>query len=373
MKPPARLLFADSDRHADPRYATGVFVPDPFLWVQVGRRRLALVSPLEFGRLQRALHPGTEVLNLADARRLLQCRDLSAAGQIAAVSRYLGVRRWTVGADFPLALARRVARRGVVLSPAKGPLFPERECKSAAEAKLVEQGVRLAEAGLVAALAILRQARIVRDELRWQGRALTSELLRGEIEAVICRRGGVALHTIVAGGPAGADPHEAGPGPLRPHQPIILDIFPQVAATGYYGDLTRTVVKGRAPDLVRRAFAAVRRARDLAIRRLKPGVTGKAIHQLVCRTLADAGFETDAKASPPHGFFHGTGHGLGLEIHEAPRLSLGGGPLRTGHVVTVEPGLYYREWGGVRLEDVVWLVPSGCRNLTRVPSVLELD
>ena len=367
-----RLLFGASETCADMYYATGLYVPDPIVWCEVGNERLVIVSPLEYGRFSAGVREMTRVLSYKQARQMFKLRNLRAANQIAGLTRFFGVRRWRTGADFPLGLARALERRGVRVAPVRGPLFPERECKREVEVRALEDGVRLAEAGLAAALTVIREARLNGVGLVWRGRPLTAEVVRGEIDATISRLGGLAAHTIVAAGRHGADPHDGGAGPIAPNEPIVIDIFPRVHRHGYFGDLTRTVVKGQASDVVRRAFAAVRAARDHAKTLIRPGVNGKDVHAAVVKSLTDAGFATDANAAPPHGFFHGTGHGLGLEIHEAPRLSQVASELKEGHVVTVEPGLYYPEWGGMRLEDVVVVTADGCRTLTRVPDELEI-
>ncbi len=373
MKQAARLIYADSEQCADMLYAVGLFIPDPFLWAEVGRQRYVVVSALEYGRVAAAVDKNTRVFSLAETKRLFHCRKLDPAAQIAGLSRFCGVREWTVPQDFPFGIARRLSRRRIRIRPEYDTFFPQREIKSAAEIERIREGVQLAEAGLRVGLDILRRSRIKGDRVVWNGKTLTAERLRGEIDAEISRLGGLAAHTIVAPGPQGADPHNTGTGPIRPHQPIVLDIFPRVAATGYFGDLTRTVVKGKAPAVVRRAYRAVKDARDRAIAKVKSRVDGGTVHRLAADTLQRHGFETDKAADPPYGFFHGTGHGLGLEIHEAPRLSAKGLRLRAGHVVTVEPGLYYPEWGGVRLEDVVVVRARGCDNLTTVPTTLEIS
>jgi Xaa-Pro aminopeptidase len=371
--PTGRLIYADSEHIADMLYATGLFVPDPFVWCQAGERQAVIASPLEYGRFAQHLGRRADVFSFLDAKRRLGCRNAKPASHITGLARHYGLKRWLVPRDFPVALADELRRRGLQVKPVDGPFFPERECKRPDEVEHLREGVRLAEHGLNAGLAIVRAARIRGDELRWRGKLLTAELLRGEIDAAITRLGGLAAHTIVASGPEGADPHNAGAGPLRPHLPLILDIFPRVTRTGYFGDLTRTVVKGRAPAVVKRAFTAVRRARDLAKTLIRPGVNGRTVHQKVKASLAESGFATDLNAQPPFGFFHGTGHGLGLEIHEAPRISTADFVLQAGHVVTVEPGLYYPAWGGIRLEDVVVVTAKGCETLTTVESYLEVE
>ena len=196
-------------------------------------------------------------------------------------------------------------------------------------------------------------------------------MCKGFINATIAGLGGMARHTIVAGGNQGCDPHEAGHGPLRAHQPIILDIFPRDCTTGYWGDITRTVVRGRASEPVKRMYVAVFKAQELAFQQLRAGVNGQEIHDAILRLFRENGFTTGRRNGRMQGFFHGTGHGLGLEIHEPPRVSAVDATLRAGHVVTVEPGLYYRGVGGVRLEDVAVIQPHGARNLTKFPKMLE--
>jgi Xaa-Pro aminopeptidase len=176
----------------------------------------------------------------------------------------------------------------------------------------------------------------------------------------------------VACGNQGCDPHESGHGPLRAYTTIIIDIFPRDMKTGYFGDITRTVVRGRASEAVKKLYAAVERAQEIAFQKLRAGVNGKDVHDAVHKSFTDAGYKTGRVRGRMQGFFHGTGHGLGLEVHERPRVSVVSEALRAGHVVTVEPGLYYRGVGAVRLEDVAVVGERRSRNLTRFPKVLEI-
>jgi len=168
-------------------------------------------------------------------------------------------------------------------------------------------------------------------------------------------------------------PHERGHGVLRAHEPIIIDVFPRSQKTGYFGDITRTVVKGRSSEAVRKLYHTVARGQDLGFARMESGVAGAEVHQAVKESFDREGYKTGKRNGRMQGFFHGTGHGLGLEIHEAPRVSAASNDtLRPGHVVTVEPGLYYSELGGVRLEDVACITNNGARNLTKFEKVLEV-
>jgi Xaa-Pro aminopeptidase len=203
---------------------------------------------------------------------------------------------------------------------------------------------------------------------------LTSEKLRAIINTAIIQSGGLASHTIVAGGKQGCDPHEQGHGVLRANEPIIIDVFPRSQKTGYFGDITRTVVKGRPSEGVRKLYHTVERGQEIAFERMKNKVPGREVHKQIQDFFQQEGYKTGRKHGRMQGFFHGTGHGLGLEIHESPRM----GPnstdvLHTGHVVTVEPGLYYPDLGGgVRLEDVALITTNGPRNLTKFEKVLEV-
>ncbi|HXF09558.1 MAG TPA: Xaa-Pro peptidase family protein, partial [Desulfuromonadaceae bacterium] len=189
----------------------------------------------------------------------------------------------------------------------------------------------------------------------------------------ILQAGGLAAHTIVAGGKQACDPHEGGYGPLRANELIILDIFPRSQKTGYFGDITRTVVRGRAGEAQRKLYATVWQGQKIAFNKMRAGTPTSDIHNAVHDYFVRQGYKTGRRNGRMEGFFHGTGHGLGLEIHEAPRVgSTSTGKLKAGQVVTVEPGLYYPEIGGVRLEDVALVTGNGPRNLTRFEKVLEI-
>ncbi len=366
----ARLLYGDSEHDADILYATGLFVPDAFPLILHRSRRIAILRDLEIDRARAA---GTldEVLSWSEASRGAGKGD--AGSVIAWALRRYGIRRVRVPERFPLGLARELRRRRIAVETVPDPFFPQRACKNEREIAHIRDAQRAAEAGLRAGLEILRRARIGGNGyLLLDGSRLTSERVRAEINAAVIRRGCIPAHTIVAGGNHGADPHESGHGPLRAHLPIVIDIFPRSDRTGYWGDLTRTVVRGRASERVRRAHALVRRAQLMAFDRIRPGVDGRSIHREIREMFTREGFPTGEHRGRMRGFFHGTGHGVGLEIHEIPRIGPKSARLREGNVVTVEPGLYEHGVGGVRLEDLVVVTRDGCRNLTRAALRLEI-
>jgi Xaa-Pro aminopeptidase len=273
--------------------------------------------------------------------------------------------------NFPLGLARELAANKIQLRLANGLFWPEREKKTAQEIKMMTQAVRITEAGLARATEVLKASKPgPGKKLRWSGKPLTSEILRAEIDSAILRAGGLATGTIVAGGDQACDPHERGHGPLYANSLIILDIFPRDAKTGYFGDLTRTVLRGRASEAQRKLWLTVKAGQEMALRKIRDGVDGMSIHKAIQDLFVQRGYPTEVRKGQHVGFFHGTGHGLGLEIHEYPRLQKV--RLKAGQSVTVEPGLYYPGLGGVRIEDDVIVTKTGCKILSRFPKVLEL-
>lgn len=300
-------------------------------------------------------------------------RKATPAAVIARALALLRVRRAEVPRSFPLGLAQDLTRRGLRLVVVPDPFWPQREIKRPDEVRAITIALRAAEAGLESGLAALVSCRIGRDGFLWRdGRRFTAEDLRAAVNTRIMALGCVPAHTICAPGDQAVDPHEEGHGPIRAHTPIVMDIFPRSERTGYFGDLTRTVVRGRASERLKEVYALVQAGVRLGHRRLGPGVEGRAIHKEIQDLFTARGFPTGLKDGRMQGFFHGTGHGLGLQIHEPPSISPRPSTMRAGHVVTVEPGLYYLGIGGVRIEDVALVTPRGSRNLTRVPKRLEL-
>ncbi len=376
MKSETLLMFADSESDANMLYATGLFVPDPFVYLDFGRRPTLVMSDLEVDRA-RAQAPDCDILSLSEIQQQLRANGVKfprSAEVIRELLRGKKIRHVTVPENFPLGLARDLEKLGVGVKPRAGTFFAEREIKSAAEVKKISAALMMAEVGMAEAMQVLRLSKIgAGRRLNYRNAPLTAERLRGVIDTAILHAGGLAANTIVAGGRQGCDPHERGFGPLRAHEPIIIDIFPHSQATGYFGDITRTVVRGRASEAVQKIYETVKHGQKIAFTKVRAGASTSAVHRAVQIYFEQQGFATGKHNGRMQGFFHGTGHGLGLEIHEAPRLGATSiGELKTGQVVTVEPGLYYPEIGGVRLEDVVLVTPTGNKNLTKFEKVLEL-
>jgi Xaa-Pro aminopeptidase len=370
------LIVADSEHDANMLYATGMFVPDAFIYLRVGGRGYVVMSDLEIDRAKKQA-VGCSVLSLSHYQKKLRDQGVKNPGfaeVLPLLLRERSVRGVLVPENFPFGLAQDLQRRGVRVKARPGQFFPERELKSAEEVKKISAALRVTELGMQAGLEVLRAAKIGKGgRLLYEGRPLTSERLRAAVDTAITAANGLASHTIIAGGKQACDPHETGHGPLRAHEPIIMDIFPRSQATGYFGDMTRTVVKGRASEGVRKLYDTVLRGQGLAFAKMRAGVPTREVHQTVQDFFVREGYQTGRHQGRMQGFFHGTGHGLGLEIHEPPRTgSTSTGNLKAGQVVTVEPGLYYPELGGVRIEDVALVTEGKPRNLTRFEKVLEI-
>lgn len=369
------LIVADSERDADMLYAVRLFVPDPFIYLRLGGKCHVVMNDLEIDRARaHARHCKVISWSRCASELRRQGQEVTTARVIQLLLRQKRVRRAVVPGNFPLALADDLRRLKITLQPKRSAFFPERERKTAEEVKKISAALMMAEVGLAEGMQALKNAKVGRNRrLIYRNNPLTSEKLRSVIDTAIIQAGGLPANTIVAGGAQAVDPHERGHGLLRAGEAIIIDVFPRSQKTGYFGDITRTFVKGRASEALRKLHDTVHRGQDLAFDLLRHNTATAHVHKTVQDFFTAAGYKTGNEKGRMQGFFHGTGHGVGMEIHEAPRLSPHSKEkLRSGHVVTVEPGLYYAGLGGVRLEDMALVTGNGPKNLTKFEKVLEL-
>ena len=365
-------MVAASDTSPGLRYVTPCGTHDPIVCMQWGRRRWLIVSTMEKNRALRA-DPAARVMT-PDMVQGKREKKRNVSGWALGLLRKLRVRSVTVAADFPIGVARELEQGGIRVGVARGGLFPRRAIKTARELRSIAEAQRAAVAGVKTAVVLLRAARIGRGGiLHHGGKPLTAEHVRRAIHRTLLDHDCFGTDTIVAGGAQGADPHCAGAGPLRAGQPIVLDIFPRSFTTGYWGDITRTVIKGATPSEWRRMLAGVRAAQAKALACLRPGARCGDVHAAAAAELERRGYKFRIIRGRPAGFIHGTGHGVGLEIHEAPYLGHGQAVrLKPGNVVTVEPGLYYPGRGGVRIEDLVVVTRRGWRCLATCPTLIRI-
>jgi Xaa-Pro aminopeptidase len=378
------LVIGTPEHDAAAYHLSGFLAPDPVICLRVAGKVYLAVSSMEYGRAKREARVD-EVLSFDELGFVQLARELQSGGRALAATA-AGLLEKLGAATSPVAVppslgvlyADELRARGLTVMP-DAKLFADlRRAKTEEEISYIERTQRAVESACARAVGILEEANVWEDgTLLYGGEVLTSERLRSEIDVELLRRGYGADGTITASGTQAADPHERGHGPLRAGESIILDIFPVDKASRYYADMTRTFVKGEPISELQRMYDTVLEGQDAALSMIRAGVNGRDVHKKVSDILHQAGYKTlvhDQKPGEPlqEGFIHGTGHGVGLEIHEAPRVSIADEELIPGDVVTVEPGLYNPEVGGVRIEDLVVVTENGCRNLTNFPKEFRL-
>src|SRR5207248_5497882 len=279
-----RLIVAASETDPDMLYATKFWAPDPFIFLERNGKRTLVLSDLEIDR-GRNQADADEFVMFSEIEREVQGKSKKAPPYEKVLAHFLrkrGVRSTIVPANFPLAYAQELAANKIRVRATNGLFWPEREAKSNKEIEMIGGALRITETGLRRAIEILKASKPgAGKKLKWSGKTLTSDILRGEIDSAILRAGGVPTNTIAAGGDQACDPHERGFGPLQANSLIILDIFPRDAKTGYWGDMTRTVVRGRASEQQRKLWEAVKAGQALALIRIKAGVDGMSIHKAI--------------------------------------------------------------------------------------------
>ncbi len=301
---PARLIVATSETDADMLYATKFWAPDPFIFLERNGRRTLVLSDLEIDR-GRKQADADEFVMFSELEREVQGKSKKAPPYEKVLAHFLrkrGVRSVAVPANFALGYAEELAANKIRVRATNGFFWPEREAKSEKEIEMLGQALRITEKGLKRGIEVLKASRPgAGKRLRWSGKTLTSEMLRAEIDSAILRAGGIPTGTIVAGGDQACDPHERGYGPLYADSLIILDVFPRDAKTGYFGDMTRTVLRGRASEAQRKLWETVKAGQALALKRVKAGVDGMTIHKAIQEFFAKRGYPTrvgDSRASP---------------------------------------------------------------------------
>jgi Xaa-Pro aminopeptidase len=377
------LLFGETYHHPNLLYKTGFLAPDPIIYLERDGKGVLYTNVMEFERARKESRVSEvhHFLELPSARQWATAPSQleGFAGTIKEILQGFGVDNVAVEPAFPAFLADRLREADVAVHPRADLFNTMRRRKRPDE---VEKIAQVQAAGLDGLRAAIRLIALSQPDpegvLRTDGEVLTSERLTAAIEGRLLELGCTTEDTIAAGGPASADPHAHGAGPIRAGQPIVLDIYPYSKANRYWGDLTRTVVKGSIPDDLRRMHAAVLRAQEEGLRLVRPGAKGADIHRAICVLFREAGYASlPAEFSQPASaarFIHGTGHGVGLEIHEPPLIGQSEGQvLEEGDVVTIEPGLYDPAIGGVRIEDLVVVTADGYRNLTPFPKDLRVE
>lgn len=374
------LIYGDTIRHGEMRHELPLGVPDPFLYAETGGERHVVVGSLEIARIAAVdgrvkLHP-LEEFGYDELVRSGIERGEGILQIMVRACESLGLGYASVPGDFPVELADRIRAAGIVLEPDRSEFESRRRVKTLAELAGIRRAQVAADAGMRAAAELLSRAEPSGDRVLLDGEPLTCERLKEAIRDTAARLGASAGDDlIVSHGAQTALGHEMGSGPIAPGEPVIIDVWPRDIESACYADMTRTFVVGEAPAELRRFHELTRESLARAFDAVRPGVEGQELHRLSCEPYEQAGVPTQRSKAPgqvlEEGFYHALGHGVGLEVHEAPPLGRAPGALIVGDVITLEPGCYRPGFGGVRLEDLVLVTEDGAELLTDFPYDLE--
>jgi Xaa-Pro aminopeptidase len=372
---PEVLIYGDTMRVPELRHEVPVPIPDAFLYAEAGGRRVAVLHSLEIPRV-RAEAPEVEIVPLEELgsdelfSQGLKGWEISLELAVRACEK-LGIESAIVPEGFPVGFADHLRAHGVELTVDRDLFDNRRRSKNATELRGIRNAQKACEAALDASRALLRRATPNGAGLEVDGEPLTCERLKRVIEDVFADHDVEGGEMIVSHGAQTAVGHDMGSGQIASNEPIVFDLFPRDKATGCYADMTRTYVVGEPTDEVKEWHRLVKEALDVSTAGVKPGVNGRKLYEQVCDIFQNAGYKTQLNKQPGEvlqdGFFHGLGHGVGLEVHELPGLSRVGHDLVPGDVVTVEPGLYRSGYGGLRLEDLVLVTDDGYEVITNYP------
>ena len=373
----AFLLVSESAHNADMYYATGFLAVDSFIYLNSKNDKL-LVSDMELGRAGKEsfIKDVLPTSKFGLMEKLRKHKDVDAAycEMLIEFLRSENIERTAVPFNFPVQLADCMRKEGIDVIPIKSPFREMREVKKGPEVAAIEKAQRAGEIALEEGINAIKGASIRQNKFWKDNEPLKTEDVRAIIEMSLLSHGCEAPDIIIACGPGSSDPHWQGEGELLADEPIVIDMVPRSKKERYYSDMTRTVMRGTPSDELKDMYSAVKDSQAAALRKIRAGMMGSDIHNIVCDVMEERGYETGRGRSGvfTEGFIHSTGHGVGLDIHEGPNLSENGKELKAGTVVTVEPGLYYKNTGGVRLEDVVVVTQTGCKNLTMFEKNLVL-
>ena len=358
--------YAASSKDANLYYLTSFLAEDPFLFLRNGEQSVLVTSSMEKARALKSSGVDRVLVREDFLKDSFETEvDRAVPNMIASVLRECDIKRLGVNADFPVSLADELRRTGYEITPLSGSIEHSRSIKTTRELKHMAHVQRASEKALAAAVTILTHSRVSGDALRYKGHVLTSEQLKSAIGQSLINDACAPLDVIASSGEDSALPHLTGSGPVKANSSIVFDVFPQSTTSRYHADMSRTVLRGAPPSALFDMYSAVKEAQNIALKMLRPEISGAEVHLAVVDYFEERGFQTDVNNG--RGFIHSTGHGLGLEVHELPFLNKRGGLLEKGNVVTIEPGLYYPNMGGVRLEDVAVITHNGNRNITQFP------
>ncbi len=359
----AFVMYASS-RDADMRYLTQFVTSDPFVYFKKANENgMIIISQMETGRASRESTAAVMTRTQAGLPDILKTEKDPWKATAKMIAGQVG-KKVMVPPNFPVALAHALEEFCAVAVD-NGTVASMRETKSRDEIKSMKHIQKITETAMGVAVSLIRHSTVKKGILHSDGKTLTSEMIKFSMHSLLLEHGCTAVDTIVSCGEETSVPHMTGTGPLHADEPIVIDLFPCDEKTGYFADMTRTVVKGEPTPEIRDMYTALREAKQLGIAQVKAGVSGATVYQSVVDFFKEHGYESDTR-----GFVHNLGHGVGLQIHEQPTVGPAGKALKAGSVITIEPGLYYPGIGGVRLEDIGEVTTKGFSNFTKFPEDL---
>ena len=374
-----RAIFA-STKDSDMHYAVKTPITSSFFYIELGRsskggfasdEKYALLDKVDFGIIPKKLRIKSVPLKpLAEEAKKMKFRTSDRNKLAYYIFKKYGLmgKEVEVPIYFPLDMADFLRRYGAKLVPTF-PFFPERAVKTKEEIGYIKESLAHTKLDFRIIENILRTSKIKGNKIYFKNKILTSEFLKQEAEKALIEKGMFdLLGMIISSGEQTAIPHHSGSGPIRPHQPIVCDIFPRHRQSGYFSDMTRTYVKGKPSLEIQKMYSTVLKSQIAAIKKIRAGLSAKEIYNTAADVILKNGYHVGDS-----GFVHGLGHGVGLDIHEKPSLKVNSEDiLEAGNIITIEPGLYYPNIGGVRIEDMFLVTKTGCKNLTNYPKKLVI-
>jgi Xaa-Pro aminopeptidase len=361
----AYVLYASS-RDADMRYLTHFTTSDPFVFFKKpGDPGVIIVSQMELGRASREASTAVITRTQAGLPDILKKEKDPYRATAKMIAGQAG-KKILVPPNFPIALANALSNYCTIMVDS-GTVQSMRAKKNKHEILLMKDVQKVTEKAMGRAISLIRSASVKKGILHIDKKPLTAEFVKFSMHSLLLQHGCNAVDTIVSCGEDTSIPHITGSGPLRSDEPIVIDLFPVNEISGYYADMTRTVVRGEPAIEILEMYNTLREAKKIGISLVKKGASGADIHLAVVDFFKDHGYESNTR-----GFVHNLGHGVGLQVHELPTVGPAGKAFATGNVITIEPGLYYPDIGGVRLEDIGVVTAKGFENFTAFPEDLVI-
>lgn len=361
-------LMTGNIHNSDIYYVTRFLVSDEFAYLQTAKgEEILFISEMERGRAEIesrvSIIKTTQDFGYMEKIREKKDAYIAYAACISELLLAEGAKKISVPCDFPTFYSEFLKNSGFSILPIKSPFKKMRSLKKQEEIEAIRYAQMAGEKAMETAIKAITEAEDREGILYREEQVLTGAKINLIIDHTLLDFGCEAEELIVSCGKDTANCHGSTDGPLRANSPIILDIFPRSKKKRYFADMTRTVIYGEPSEELKEMYKAVCAAQEKALEMVKPGVSAADIHNVVCDVFERRGYDTYRNGSKV-GFIHSTGHGVGLDVHEFPGIGENGILLETGNVITIEPGLYYPENGGIRLEDIVLVTENGCENLT---------